>query len=345
MICKPSHTLMLTFGIWMAVLHTGSPVETEGVSQPTPLMTAKIGTAATLECFIPPNRVNDPIVWYKQGVGQMPRVLGTAQHFVSPILYGEFNNSRFSILKGSGSPHLSISNIQLSDEASYFCGVRIVYDIHFGNGTYLFVEEKDQLRSTDVIQATLSGPVLQGHSETLECVVLTNNTTKDLRVFWFRPASGGSHPGVIYTNKSWTGPCEGRCVYSLPKKDVNIFDAGTYYCAIATSGQILFGNGTAIVISEPVNTVLVGLVVALGCCVTLMIFLVWLNCQKRVTCDNCKMRDLQHVRDFDIRQRSGQAGAAEGLNYAALSFSKKDPRGKRTKRELPPDAVYSAVNL
>ncbi|XP_041917466.1 uncharacterized protein LOC121681665 [Alosa sapidissima] len=305
--CKELHVKII-FSIFMAVWDVGAPVETEGVSQSTPVMKAKTGTAATLECFVPPKRVNDPLVWYKQSVGQMPLVLGTAHHFVSPILYGEFNNSRFSIHKGSGLSHLSISNIQLSDEASYYCGVRIVYDIHFGNGTYLFVEEKDQLRSTDVIQVALSGPIYPGDSETLECVVLANSTTEDLRVFWFRPASGGSHPGVIYTNKSWTGPCDDHCVYSLPKKDVNISDAGTYYCGIATSGQILFGNGTSIVIADPVDTVLVGLVVALGCCVTLMLFLVWLNCQRRVTCDTCKMRDLQLVRDgsSNSTQRSGQ---------------------------------------
>ncbi|XP_062405560.1 uncharacterized protein LOC134095862 [Sardina pilchardus] len=316
------------------------------VSQPTPVMKAKTGTTVTLECFVSEENQHDPIVWYKQSFGQKPLGLGTAQHFVSPILYGEFDNSRFNISKRLGSPHLSMSNIKLSDEAFYSCGVRIDSDIHFGNGTYLFVEEKDKLRSiTDVFQAVLPTAVQLGDSETLECVVLAESRTEDLRVFWFRPASGGSHPGVIYTNKSWTGPCEGRCVYSLPKKDVNISDAGTYYCGIATSEQILFGNGTAVVIAEPVHSALVGLVVALGCCVTLMVFLVWLNCQRRVTCDN--MRDLHHVRDdsSNSRQRRAQAGAAEGPNNAALHLSKKDPRGRRTKRELPPDAVYSAVNL
>ena len=108
--------------------------------------------------------------------------------------------------------------------------------------------EKCQLRSNiaAVIQAPVSDPVHPGDSKTLECEVLTETRTEDLRVFWFRPASGDSHPGVIYTNNSRGGQCEGRCVYSLSKKDINISDAGTYYCGIATSRHILFGNGTAL---------------------------------------------------------------------------------------------------
>ncbi|XP_076143682.1 uncharacterized protein LOC143125816 isoform X3 [Alosa pseudoharengus] len=301
--------LSVFVSIWTVI------AQTTGVSQP--ILEAMIGTNVTLKCFLSEDGKDETIIWFKQNIGQQPQSIGMIQKILHPVLFNEF--------------------------------IKLYGGAQFGKASYLIVKEKDQPRFTiaKVIQAALPDPVHPGDSETLECVVLAESRTEDLRVFWFRPASGGSHPGVIYTNKSWTGPCEGRCVYSLPKKDVNISDAGTYYCGIATSGQILFGNGTAIVISEPVDTVLVGLVVALGCCVALMLLLVWLNCQRRVTCDSCKMRDLQHVRDgnSDTRQGSAQAEAAEGLNYAALSFSKKEPRGRRAKRELPPDAVYSAVNL
>ena len=263
-------------------------------------MMAKNGSTVTLECFLSEKTRTDPVVWYKQSVGQMPLLVGSAQHFLPSVLYNEFNNSRFFIHNGSVSFSLSISNIQSSDEAFYFCGVRIVYEIRFGNGTYLLVKgtlstnitcisiyfrylyhwniviilkmywkrptwmwwsmvvcmkwfpEKGQLKSSiaAVIQAPVSDPVHPGDSKTLECEVLTETRTEDLRVFWFRPASGDSHPGVIYTNNSRGGQCEGRCVYSLSKKDINISDAGTYYCGIATSRQILFGNGTALIIGR-----------------------------------------------------------------------------------------------
>ncbi|KAJ8337701.1 hypothetical protein SKAU_G00366670 [Synaphobranchus kaupii] len=34
------------------------------------------------------------------------------------------------------------------------------------------------------------------------------------------------------------------CVYNFPKRNLSLSDAGTYYCAVATCGEILFGNGT-----------------------------------------------------------------------------------------------------
>ncbi|XP_063045327.1 uncharacterized protein LOC134439349 [Engraulis encrasicolus] len=194
---------------------------------------AVMGSTVLLQCFLSKKIENDHVFWYKQSVGHIPRIVGSSQSYYAPLLYDEFNSTRFSIVKGAGSFHLSISNTQLSDEASYFC------------------EMSDQgTNIATVIQDPVSGPVSPGGSETLECVVLTESRTEELSVFWFRPASGASHPGLIYINKSSSGQCEGRCVYTLSKKDVDITDAGTYYCAIATSGHILFGNGTSLAISK-----------------------------------------------------------------------------------------------
>ncbi|XP_063045324.1 uncharacterized protein LOC134439347 [Engraulis encrasicolus] len=210
------------------------------------------------------------------------------QDLQSPILTGEFKNTRFKINGGSGIFYLSIGNILPSDEGFYFCGNINSFDLQYGSGTYLKVKDENHINRsiTKVIQDPVSGPVSPGGSVTLECVVQTESRTEELSVFWFRPASGASHPGLIYINKSSSGQCEGRCVYTLSKKDVDITDAGTYYCAIATSGHILFGNGTTLRLTEPVNTVLVGLVVALGCiCVVLACCLAWLICKsKAATC-------------------------------------------------------------
>ena len=129
-----------SFSQCLNVLLFPAPVNTEGISQPTPVMMAMTGSTVTLECFLSEKTRTDPIVWYKQSVAQMPLLVGSAQHFLPSVLYNEFNNSRFFIHNGSVSFRLSISNIQSSDEAFYFCGVRITFEIRFGNGTYLLVE-------------------------------------------------------------------------------------------------------------------------------------------------------------------------------------------------------------
>ncbi|KAJ8337698.1 hypothetical protein SKAU_G00366640 [Synaphobranchus kaupii] len=72
-------------------------------------------------------------------------------------------------------------------------------------------------------------------------------------VYWFRHSSGESPPGIIYTHGTRSDECQRSsgalspkrsCVYSFPKRNLSLSDAGTYYCAVATCGVILFGNGT-----------------------------------------------------------------------------------------------------
>ncbi|KAM6894187.1 uncharacterized protein PEZ65_021865 [Lycodopsis pacificus] len=57
--------------------------------------------------------------------------------------------------------------------------------------------------------------------------------------------------GLIYTDGGRNDQCERKpntqthtCVYNLPMKSLNLSHAGTYYCAVASCGHILFGDGT-----------------------------------------------------------------------------------------------------
>ena len=68
-------------------------------------------------------------------------------------------------------------------------------------------------------------------------------------MFWFRAGSDESDLGVIHSHGG--AECETslearspqKCIYSF-SKNVSSPDAGTYYCAVATCGKVLFGNGT-----------------------------------------------------------------------------------------------------
>uniref|UniRef100_A0A3Q1H6W3 Ig-like domain-containing protein n=1 Tax=Anabas testudineus TaxID=64144 RepID=A0A3Q1H6W3_ANATE len=93
------------------------------------------------------------------------------------------------------------------------------------------------------------------NSVTLQFSVLSDSESKscptDHSVYWFRAGSDESHPSLIYFHGNSSYQCEKSpeplssqsCVYHF-SKNVSSSDVGTYYCAVATCGQILFGNGT-----------------------------------------------------------------------------------------------------
>uniref|UniRef100_A0AAZ1WYJ6 Ig-like domain-containing protein n=1 Tax=Oreochromis aureus TaxID=47969 RepID=A0AAZ1WYJ6_OREAU len=108
---------------------------------------------------------------------------------------------------------------------------------------------------TGVTQDFLSNTVHPGAPVTLQCSVLSNSEnrtcTEDHSVYWYRAKPDESHPSLIYSHGKNGYDCEWspeashqqKCVYSF-SRNVSLSDTGTYYCAVATCGEILFGNGT-----------------------------------------------------------------------------------------------------
>ncbi|KAJ8337709.1 hypothetical protein SKAU_G00366750 [Synaphobranchus kaupii] len=97
------------------------------------------------------------------------------------------------------------------------------------------------------------------------------------------------------------------CVYNFPKRNLSFSDAGTYYCAVATCGEILFGGGTK------------------------------LDIEGRRSSQNCQgaASNTQVSRD-DLSSKQCQD---EAMNYAALNFTTKKPKVRRNKREAERETV------
>ncbi|XP_045081529.1 uncharacterized protein LOC121562874 [Coregonus clupeaformis] len=205
-----------------------------------------------------------------------------------------------------------------------------------------------------VLQQPVSESVQPGDSVTLNCTIHTETCVGEHSVYWFRHGSGESHPGIFYTDGDRRDQCEKSpeagsptqsCVYNLPKRNVSLSDAGTYYCAVASCWEILFGNGTKldIQVSEhdfpfdlsPTVLALVVSNIVLGI-VTLL--LVWALCKTR-------NRDSRGRTDVPTSQ-GNQNQDSDVLNYAAVSFTpKKNSSSSRRAREKTSreDAVYSEV--
>uniref|UniRef100_A0A4W6FAI1 Ig-like domain-containing protein n=1 Tax=Lates calcarifer TaxID=8187 RepID=A0A4W6FAI1_LATCA len=147
-----------------------------------------------------------------------------------------------------------ITKTELSDTAFYYCEKHVELRTTFLNIIFLRVKEpKPDI--TTIVQDISSDPVRPGDSVTLQCSVLSVSEKKtcpgDYSVYWFRSGSDESHPSVIYTQRNSGSECEKsaeahsqKCVYNFSRNIVSSSDSGTYYCAVATCGEILFGNGT-----------------------------------------------------------------------------------------------------
>ncbi|KAG7269016.1 hypothetical protein CRUP_010730 [Coryphaenoides rupestris] len=97
------------------------------------------------------------------------------------------------------------------------------------------------------------------------------------------------------------------CVYTLPKNNVDTSDAGTYYCALAACGGIVFGNGTKLVVTGETGT----------------------------------LSASSHVHGSVILEQ--QDGETDSLNYAGLEFSGRKTKGRKKNKERTQESLYSAV--
>ena len=120
----------------------------------------------------------------------------------------------------------------------------------------IHTDHTNQQKHIYVKQSPETVSVQPGNSTTLEYTLLSTNKENLVQcpgehsVHWFRAGSGRSHPGFIYTHSSRREEQEeNSCVYSLSKTIHNSSDAGTYYCAVVTCGEILFGGGTKVEMS------------------------------------------------------------------------------------------------
>ncbi|KAJ8008359.1 hypothetical protein DPEC_G00104010 [Dallia pectoralis] len=170
---------------------------------------------------------------------------------------------------------------------------------------------------------------------------------------------GESHPGIIYTHGDRSGQCKNStetgsptqsCVYNLPKRNLRLSDAGTYYCAVVSCGEILFGNGTKLVVkerhSEPVLLVFY-LGIALGVSFILIIVLICIIYKMNMMpCQKCRGHESQ-TRGLIVSQSNAAIDEGDNLQYAALNLTKKNKKLRRQRNHMEEDTTvtYAGIRL
>uniref|UniRef100_A0A8C8GEL7 Ig-like domain-containing protein n=1 Tax=Oncorhynchus tshawytscha TaxID=74940 RepID=A0A8C8GEL7_ONCTS len=318
------------------------------IRQESGLKSAKIGDTMILRCFYEGDMAMH-FSWYKQNLGDKLQLFSTIHYKYdrNATFYHEFkDNPRFSVQNGPKRNHLRISDMQLSDSGTYYCGNAYTNRVEFGKGVILIIYGVKI--NMPILQQSVSESVQPGDVVTLNCTIHTESCAGEDRVYWFRRGSGESPPGIMYTHGDRSDQCEKSpeagsptqsCVYNLPKRNLSLSDAGTYYCAVALCGEILFGNGTKLDIQEhyspfDLSPTVLALVVSNIVLGTVTLLLAWALYKNLNRHHRGNYFTLYRNQDSDM------------LNYAAVSFTPKKnssssrrTRGK-TSRE---DAVYSEV--
>ncbi|XP_029931645.1 uncharacterized protein LOC115376295 [Myripristis murdjan] len=317
--------------------------------QDSGFLSANVGDNVTLKCFYEGD-VAAKFYWYKQTLGKKPLLMSSFfKYEKNAIFHNEFKNDpRFKLETDTNGNQLKISELQHSDSATYFCVSSYLYNLKFGDGVTLSVNGSG-LNIQAVVHQSESQTIQPGDSVTLNCTVHTGTCDGEHSVYWFR-SSGHSQPRAIYTHGVTDDQCERKptthtqtCDYNLPMKSLDLSDAGTYYCAVLSCGEILFGNGTKIDIENGVASppVLVYfLSAALAFTITLVVILA-------SSVYKMHKRNCSHCTDSQERRSTASTQHVEGqdadnLHYAALSVNKAH-RPRRQRDNTDPVCVYSSI--
>uniref|UniRef100_A0A3Q1IFL2 Ig-like domain-containing protein n=1 Tax=Anabas testudineus TaxID=64144 RepID=A0A3Q1IFL2_ANATE len=339
---------MIVLWFTLLVLHQGYAL--------APVVSVQLGEPVTFTCVLPQSVITRrEVYWYRQSAGDTLKLMVTLRS--SNKEYSkEFSESRFKVDDNKDFTNLTILTTTYEDEGMYLCEISEWATTPEWTGTYLLVKGNSERTSNYTVVQTVSDPVRPGDSVTLQCSVLSHSDNKtcpgDHSVYWFRAGSDQAHPEIIYTGEN--NECENRsdsvknCVYRF-SKTVSSSDAGTYYCAVATCGQILFGDGANLQFEQnALKSEFIALVISLVCLAISVIGNIVLIChqKRRPVCEQFKgiNGDSTQAKHHNSIPLQDFAESSLDLNYAALRFSGgKSTRGRK-KRELnPEECVYSQV--
>ncbi|KAM9426062.1 uncharacterized protein KZ484_015929 isoform 5-T5 [Pholidichthys leucotaenia] len=253
----------------LLTLYVGQMVQMTQLSSSVPedksfqsFVSARVGDKVTLQCFWEVGAA-ERIHWFKQTPEQKPRLISTLYKYdVNASFSPDFNNPRFTLDTEEGKYHLTISDLKISDSASYFC-IHHLFRVESSKSFFVSVEDSS-LNIRASVKQPASETIQPGGSVTLNCAVHTGSCDGEHSIYWFKKFEE-SDPQLIYTHVG----CRRKpntngdiCDYNLPLQGLNEFHAVIYYCAIVSCGHIVFGNGTKLYYQDKASSLV--LVCSLG---------------------------------------------------------------------------------
>ncbi|XP_053271647.1 uncharacterized protein LOC128429838 isoform X1 [Pleuronectes platessa] len=312
--------------------------------QDSGFISADVGDNLTFQCLYERDDIN--IYWYKQTLGQKPRIISMTYKYSKdfPLLNEFKDNQRFTVESNDLVSHLNISDLQLSDSATYYCSKSRSYVFEFTEGVTVSVKGSGSNIQPVVHQSESIQP---GGSVTLSCTVHTGTCDGEHSLYWVKN-SEEPQPGLIYTHGDRNHECERKpdtqtntCVYNLSMERLNRSHAGTYYCAVAACGHIVFGDGTKLEFDDEVNWLGYFLSGALGFTISLLLAVLLYKINKRRcwrSSESCTQPSFHSTTNAEGNEH------ADDLHYAAVNVNVAS-RSRRQRDNTNDECVYSSVKL
>ncbi|XP_062240059.1 uncharacterized protein LOC133949955 [Platichthys flesus] len=335
------------FVLYLTCFFLGNMVQMHNLilsHQDSGFISVDVGDNLTLQCFYEGD--DKTIYWYKHTPGQKPRIISKTYKLLTEIwLRNEFiDNRHFSVDSNDVVSHLNISDLQFSDSATYYCLQQNSTVSQFTEGVTVSVKGSGSNIQVVVHQSESIQP---GGSVTLSCTVHTGTCDGEHSYYWFK-SSEEPQPGLIYTHGDRNNQCERKpdtqthtCVYNLPLERLNRSQAGTYYCAVAACGHIVFGDGTKLEFDDEVNWLVYFLSGALGFTISLLLAVLLYKINKR-RCWRCSESRTQPSSPSKTDAEGNQH--ADDLHYAAVNVNVAS-RSRRQRDNTNDECVYSSVKL
>ncbi|XP_076581744.1 immunoglobulin kappa light chain-like [Chaetodon auriga] len=313
--------------------------KSSSIHQKNGFVLVHVGDSLNLSCNCKRSVAN--YYWYKQTLGQKPKLISSFI-YKSVSFHGECeNNTRFTLDTENDNIDLKISDLHISDSATYYCARKFAAKFEFGDGIFVSVKGSS-VNDTALVHQSASETIQPGGSVTPKCTVHTGTCDEEHSVYWFKN-SEESHPGLIYTHGGRNDQCERdpntqthTCVYNLPMESLNLSHAGTYYCAVASCGHILFGVRTKLDSEKDEDSLLLVYFLsgALAFTTILSLLLAVSLCiiRKRNSC-HCKA---------SATANAEASTNEDDLHYATLSVNKAS-RARRQRDATEDECVYSRI--
>nr|XP_046237551.1 uncharacterized protein LOC124055006 [Scatophagus argus] len=310
------------------------------IIQDSKVITAEVGETVTLKCLCQDDSVTF-FFWYQQSLGGKPLIVSSRMKYSTKASIFPQYKERFRVEFEENFNNLIISHVQLSDSATYYCGILQLNTVEFGQGAFLHV--KSSLSNT---HAVVHQPVLEtlqlGDPAILSCTSYAEKCVGEQSLYWFR--HGAAQPAIVYHSAQWcTNDLESHaknCTSNLTIKSVNSSDAGMYYCALASCGEIVLGNGTKVEIADftrliPLLVHCLSVTLAVSIILLLVLAFTISKLNKQI-CSVCK-GTVSNLTSSDNMSQD-----ADVIHYAALKMSGTSKRHRPEAREES-ICVYSRV--